>query len=222
MRQFLPVLAFVVLGTGCLERVRLPDPPPEDAPLKTRIAAYRALEPTASALTTVYQYGVSTGTSYDFVLLRGGWRVSDPRDLLTVVRDDSVTAKYTRDWEAKRNIYLPGLMLCGAGVGVGLVTAVGGLVVTGGQAPMGPILGTAGVGMFLVSIAASGVFAIIAGFANLDRNAAMAAYHDSLVQRLRLAPEDLEQGGGVEGGEKDRKLQKIRYERLPANLRPSF
>jgi hypothetical protein len=218
MRHFIPALALLALGAACVPRVRLPEPPSEYAPLPARLAAYKDLQPASSiVVSTLSQYAAPYGTGYSYstgsLALRGGWRIYDPRDLLTVVREDSPTARYTHGWSGKESIASPGIFLSGTGIIVGGLAMMAGLLAN-------PILFLGGLGVVVVSSAAALVFAIISRSAADDLNAAFGSYQESLLQRLRLTPEDLESEKGGRPTGDERKPSKILYHLSTPNPRP--
>lgn len=79
-------------------------------------------------------------------------------------------------------------------------------------------------GTALIGLASVGV--LIGVFQELmayrDRTTAFATYPQSLAERLRVTPEDLEAERSGDHADTDRNVTKIRYDTLPANLRPAF
>jgi hypothetical protein len=193
----LSLVAVAFLFVGCATaRVTLPPLPEPDAPLEERQVAFRQFTPVAQWHTEHYRNGMLVGSSFQSLVLRGGWNVSDPRDLLPLVEPDSQTAVNTREMESKSKLSMGfglatgGLMLGSFGLGATGLLFLG---VAGSSAVaiagLGAVL-LAG-GMFLLILPAAITYMVFSSQAQSAKEAAFSTYPESLRQRLRLRPEDV-------------------------------
>lgn len=196
MKRFAFVVLLAQLAIGCATaRVTLPELPPPDAPIETRASAFRQFSPVGQWKTQHYQNGMYVGSSLDSLVLRGGWTVSDPADLVPLVEKDAPLVKYSEEYTSKTKLGSTfGLASLGLTLGAGGFGGLGLLMVGVGTETVALIgVGSLllGVGMFLLIVPAVITAWIFNSMAQSAKENAFSSYPESLRQRLRLRPEDV-------------------------------
>lgn len=189
MRVPSPLPLLLVLAGCAYGRVTLPAPPPPGATEAERRQAFDELAPVGQQESLQYLHSALTvpAAEDDAWLLGNGTRVSDPRDLLGVVKPGSTTARHAAAfvplYERSRWALLGGTV--GVGLGAGLC-ALG--VSRGEPAGLGPPEGLpwmAAGGAVLAAALGTVLWGVAEWLlAGQSRSAAFAAYPHDLQRRL--------------------------------------
>jgi hypothetical protein len=182
MKHSLWLIAVYFGIVGCVPRVSLPAPPPPEASEQARVAAYEQLAPIGSKSTVTLHGPAVISSQVDFLLLRGGYRVYHPSDLLPAVDETSVTAHYVREFEAHKRI--EDWLAIGSIVGIVGGIALLAIPASSRDQNAGTILPSAIVGGLGFASMFGGL--IMNRIAADDRASAFMSYDQSLRERLRL------------------------------------
>jgi hypothetical protein len=189
-----------LLVMGCASHVDLVVPP-ASAPVGERIAAYEQLKglsyDTRLVTTTTTMSGYAAGatsTAYftDDMHLANGTRVFFAQDMLKVVPEDSLTARYANAARGKRStaIWLTVAAVASVVTGAFLVIVP---IAAAQYGQVNPIPLVFGVNVVLGAIGLAIAAKVVGESGEHDKAKAFETYNASLLQRLRLCP----QGGAL-------------------------
>ena len=194
------VIVVVVAVTGCATpRVVLSPPPPAEAPLVERERAWEALRPLGTRPGLGMPAAAPTQwNARPYVVLGGGVRVEDPRDLVVVVGDgplkDAAARAEALDDEAAVWSGV-GWAACGVGAvisvsSLGVMVSTAPAAVNGDPAPVAfdaALIGVvAGSAVMMGGIVPTWVASVRWQDANVEKDTAFLLYGDALRRRLDL------------------------------------
>jgi hypothetical protein len=191
------VFVFGSLVTACASHVDLVAPA-ASAPVNERIAAYEQLKglsyDTRTVTTTTTMNGSAAGatsTAYftDDMHLANGTRVFYAQDILKVVPEESITARYASAARSKRSTAIWLTLAAVASVVGGAFLAIV-PVATAQYGQVNPIPIVFGANLALGAIGLGIAAKVVGESGEHDKAQAFETYNTSLLQRLRLCPQN--------------------------------
>lgn len=177
-------VACVCIGCG-VPRVRLPEPPPRDAPLAERNQAYLDLAPVGRMDLVMTKNGGEVARWAQYVELGNGLRVSHPVDLLPAVLPNSPTAQQAARFADHRTRHSISVLVASSIVAVGLGVLTGVLFSPVNRASVAPYVGF---GTLMVGGLSYAWTIVESAISNHARGAAFRSFPQDLAERLGFSP----------------------------------
>ncbi|MDP1823783.1 MAG: hypothetical protein Q8L48_11085 [Archangium sp.] len=173
---------------GCVPRVRLPEPPPRDAPIAERNQAYLDLAPVGRVDLVMTKNGGEIARWVQHLELGNGLRVAHPADLLPAVLPGSPTAQQAARFSDHRTRHSISVLVASSIVAVGLGVLTGYLFGRVDRASVAPYVGF---GMLFVGGLSYAWTIVESALSNNARGAAFGSFPRDLAERLGFSPPPL-------------------------------